>query len=506
MSATDPQTPPVESPETADWVARAKTLRPDGRMVINGYRREATGGVIRPSVNPATGGKVADIAMATEADLDVAVSAAREAFEVGQWSGMAAADRGRILHRLADLVEANAPELALLETLDMGKPVGQSFTVDVPGAAATIRWYAELADKLTDEIPATAPGSLAIVTRVPLGVIGAITPWNYPLEIACWKIAPALACGNSVVHKPASESSLTALRLADLAIEAGIPTGVLNAVTGSGGVIGEGIAAHSAVDMVTFTGSTEVAKRLLIASGQSNMKRLALEAGGKSANLIFADADLKLAAKKAAFGAFYNQGEVCSANSRIYVQEEALDAFMSAFATAAKDFQPGDPLDWSSPAGALINEAHADRIEAAVEAARPYGDIAFGGHREQHGDSRAFYTPTAVLGLESSHPLMREELFGPVATVTTFTTEDEAVALANSTQYGLAASVWTSNFGTAHRVSGRLVAGTVSVNTVDALGLTTPFGGFRESGFGRDLSVHAIDNYVGLKTTWFQHD
>ncbi|GGA66975.1 aldehyde dehydrogenase [Pseudoclavibacter endophyticus] len=496
----------ANAPESIDWHARAAAARPDGRMHVGGQRRDASDGTTTRSVNPATAASIAEIAAGTADDVDSAVGAARASFESGAWSRLAAADRGRIMQRWADLIEANADELALLETLDMGKPIAQSMTIDVPGTAATIRWYAELADKLADEIPSTPPGSMATVTRAPLGVVAAITPWNYPMEIASWKLAPALAVGNSLVHKPASESSLTALRLADLALEAGIPEGVLNVITGSGRLVGEGLARHRDVDMLTFTGSTGVAKRLLVASGETNMKRLALEAGGKSANLVFADTEsITLAAEKAAFGAYYNQGEVCSANSRVYVERPILDDFLSAFREAAKGYAPGDPLDWASPTGALINEGHADDVERAVDEARVSGDIAFGGERQQRGDSRAFYTPTAVVGLSAEHPLVTDELFGPVATVTVFDDEDDAVRQANDTRYGLAASVWTSNLSRAHRVSERLVAGTVSVNTVDALGVTTPFGGFRESGFGRDLSAHAIDNYVGLKTTWFQH-
>ena len=492
--------------ETTDWHAHAASIRPDGRLFIDGRRADASEGATTPSIDPATGREIARVAAGSVADTDRAVAVARAAFERGEWRDLAAADRGRILQRWAELVDANAAELGLLETLDMGKPIGQSLTVDVPGSAATLRWYGELADKLADEVPATPPGSTAIVSRAPLGVVAAVTPWNFPLEIACWKLAPALAVGNSVVLKPASESSLTALRLADLAMEAGVPAGVLNVVTGSGGVVGDRLARHPEVDVLTFTGSTAVAKRLLIAAGESNMKRLALEAGGKSANLVFADVEsFDEAAEKAAFGAFANQGEVCSANSRIYVQRPVLDAFLEAFERASRAYRPGDPLAWSSLGGALVNEGHADDIERAVDHARAAGEVAFGGERIARGASRAFYAPTAVVGLEPTHPLVVDELFGPVAAVIAFDDEDDVIRQANDTRYGLAASVWTSSLARAHRVSARLVAGTVSVNTVDALGLTTPFGGFRESGFGRDLSAHAIDNYVGLKTTWFQH-
>ncbi|KAB1655684.1 aldehyde dehydrogenase family protein [Pseudoclavibacter chungangensis] len=487
------------------WTERAALLHPDGRLLIDGHRRDAADGGTTASVNPATASEFARIATGTTADVDEAVTIARASFERGEWSRIGAAERGAVLTAWAALVDAHAEELALLETLDMGKPIRESRTIDAPGAAATIRWYGELCDKLADEVPATPAGSTAIVSRAPLGVVAAIVPWNYPMEIATWKIAPALAAGNSVVLKPAMESSLSALRLAELAFEAGLPTGALQVVTGSGRVVGDRLARHADVDCLTFTGSTAVAKGLLVAAGESNMKRLSLEAGGKSANLVFADVDdLELAARKAAFGAYYNQGEVCSANSRIYVERAVFDDFLAAFESAARDYLPGDPLDETSGTGALVNAAHADAIERAVTT-RGAGRIAFGGERPSIGGSDAFYTPTAVTGIDDDHPLVVEELFGPVAVVLPFDGEDEAIARANDTRYGLAASVWTGSLARAHRVSSRLVAGTVSVNTVDALGLTTPFGGFRESGFGRDLSAHALDNYVGLKTTWFQH-
>jgi len=345
------------------------------------------------------------------------------------------------------------------------------------------------------------------VTREPLGVVAAITPWNYPLEIACWKLAPALAAGNSVVLKPAGQSSLSALRLGELAVEAGIPAGVLNVVPGSGRIVGEGLARHMDVDAVAFTGSTAVAKGLLESSGQSNMKRLGLEAGGKSSNLIFDDVeDLDAAAAKAAFGAFYNQGEVCSANSRILVQRGIAEQFIEALAKHSADYAPGDPLDpGHAGAGALVNRAHADQVEQAIESGRNDGVIRAGGRRLTLNGSDAYIEPTIIAQLPATHPLHHTEIFGPVATISVFDTEEEAIELANGTEYGLAASLWTTNLSRAHRVAARLVAGTVSINTVDALGLTTPFGGFKQSGFGRDLSVHALDNYTGLKTTWIQH-
>ncbi|MGW6458059.1 aldehyde dehydrogenase [Streptomyces sp. NPDC055078] len=494
------------APQETDWRSLRDAAAPDGRAVIDGARVDSADGTTFDSVDPATTRVIAEIARGGSADIDRAVTAARRAFTTGAWSACGTDVRKRALSRLADLIESHATELALLESMDMGKPVSQSATVDVPGAVATFRWYAELTDKLADEIAPTPPGSTALVTREPLGVVGAIVPWNYPLEIAAWKLAPALAAGNSVVLKPAPESSLTALVLGDLALEAGIPDGVLNVVPGPGPVAGEALALHPDVDALTFTGSTEVAKLLLSYSGRSNMKRLSLEAGGKSSNLIFADtADLRLAAQKAAFGAYYNQGEVCSANSRILVQDEIYDDFLAAFLEAARAYRPGDPLDPASGTGALVSHRHADHVEHAIRRAARDGTVLAGGERPTIGGSRAYLTPAVVTDVPADHFLHRDEIFGPVAVLARFTSEEEAVTLANRTRYGLAASVWTSDLARAHRVSSRLVAGTVSVNTVDALSVTTPFGGFRESGFGRDLSRHAMDNYTALKTTWIQH-
>jgi len=491
---------------TGTWHARAAALNVDGRAVVDGERVAAAGGATSADVNPATGAVHAEVAALDAVDIDRAVAAARTAFADGRWSGLSAEDRKERMLVLADLMQQHADELALLDSLDMGKPVREAREVDVPGAIATFRWYAEAADKLVDELPSTPPGSTALVTREALGVVAAITPWNYPLEIAAWKLAPALALGNSVVHKPASVSPLSALRVADLALEAGIPAGVLNVVPGPGGRAGEAIGMHRDIDALTFTGSTSVAKTLLEYSGRSNMKRLSLEAGGKSANIVFADCeDLRAAAENAARGAFYNQGEVCSANCRLLVERAIHDEFVALVAQASLAYAPGDPLDESSGTGALVSSAHADEVWAAIEGARAAGDVAAGGIRPAIGGSDAFIAPTVVTGLPQGHPVLSTEVFGPLLTVEAFETEEEAVTKANATAYGLAASVWTSSLARAHRVSRRLVAGTVSVNTVDALGLTTPFGGFKQSGFGRDLSLHAFDAYSALKTTWIQH-
>lgn len=488
-----------------DWKTAAATLDFDGRPVIGGIRVDARTGETIEKRNPATGEVISHIHACGAADVDRAVAAARAAFESGSWSRAGAGFRRERLIELARLMEQRADEFALYDSLDMGKPVREARAIDAPGSAALYRFYGEAVEKTEDFIPVTPPGSTALVTREPVGVVAVIVAWNYPLEIATWKLAPALAAGNTVVVKPPVEASHSTLLLAELAAEAGIPDGVLNVVTGRGSTVGRALGTHPDVDMLAFTGSTEVAKQLQQYAGQSNMKRLALEAGGKSSNLIFADCDdLQLAAEKAAFGSFYNQGEICSANSRIFVEREIYEEFLQLYTEASRAYAPGDPLDPNCGTGALVSVAHADTVWATIENARREGTIHAGGTRPEINGSRAFIEPTIVTDVAPDHEVHTREIFGPVAVVTPFDTEDEAIARANETPYGLAASLWTGSMSRAHRVSQRLVAGTVSVNTVDALGFTTPFGGFKQSGFGRDLSVHALENYTDYKTTWMQ--
>lgn len=489
----------------ADWKAAADALTLDGRPFIDGRRVDAVSGGTIAKTNPATAEVISQIGDCGESDVDLAVAAARRAYESGEWSRAGAGFRRERLLELARLIEERADEFALLDSLDMGKPVRESRAIDAPGSAALYRFYGEAIEKMEDLIPVTPPGSTALVTREALGVIGVIVPWNYPLEIATWKAAPALAAGNALVIKPPVEASHSTLLLAELAIEAGIPAGILNVVTGRGSIVGKALALHNDVDMLAFTGSTEVAKQLQQYAGQSNMKRLALEAGGKSSNLVFADCDdLELAAQKAAFGSFYNQGEICSANSRIFVERSVYPRFLELFAQASESYRPGDPLDPISGVGSMVSESHADGVWATIENARRDGTIYRGGERPEINGSKAFIEPTIVIDVAPDHEVHTREIFGPVAVVTPFDTEDDAIVRANETEYGLAASVWTGSLARAHRVSQRLVAGTVSVNTVDALGFTTPFGGFKQSGYGRDLSIHALENYTDYKTTWMQ--
>ncbi|GAB2669194.1 aldehyde dehydrogenase [Gordonia jinhuaensis] len=481
-----------------DWHARARSIKFPHLAFIDGAAVAARSGETFASVNPATGDVLAEVASCDAADVDAAVAAARRAFP--GWSATSAFDRGRILCRLADLIERDVEELALLESLDSGKPVADALGGDVPGTAAVFRYYGEAIDKIPGELPPTADGSIALVTREPLGVVGAVVPWNFPLDIAGWKVAPALAAGNTVVLKPAEETPFTALKLAELACEAGLPDGVLNVVPGLGHTAGQALGRHPDVDCVAFTGSTEVGKMFLSYSGESNMKQIWLECGGKSPNVVFADADLDAAAQKAAFGIFANQGEICSANSRLLVQRSVLDEFLELLCSAAADYAPGDPLDPGSGAGALVSDKHMTRVLEYIDIARKEGRIFLGGNRI--GDVGCFVEPTVVVDTGRDARVVREEIFGPVLVVLAFDTEEEAIEIANDTEFGLAASVWTTDINRALRMSKSLRAGTVSINTVDALSPGTPFGGFGASGFGSDLSLRALDKFTGSKTTW----
>lgn len=480
-------------------------LRLDSGQVIDGSRIHSVTTEAAHKVSPSHSEITFSVESCSEDLVNEAVKSAARAYQTSGWSDKGTSYRKPLLLKLADLIDAHAEELALMEVVDMGKPIAEAKSIDIPGVTATLRYYAESIDKLSGELPEVPEGATAMVERVPLGVVAAITPWNYPLEIAAWKIGPALASGNTVVLKPSSEAPHSALRIGELALEAGFPPGVLNVITGPGAAVGSQLANHMDVAALAFTGSTDVAKRMMQAAGDSNLKRLSLEAGGKSANLIFADCkDLKLAASKAAFGAYYNQGEVCSANSRILVEDSVKGEFIELMEDAAKAFFPGNPFAYASSVGALVSETHADKVWRAIEIGKRDGQVEFGAERLSFNGSNAFITPTLISGLNSDHELNTREIFGPVATIGTFSNEEEAVHLANSTDFGLAASVWTADLERAMRVSKKLVAGTVSVNTVDALGLTTPFGGFKSSGFGRDLSLHALNNYTDLKTTWLQ--
>lgn len=489
-----------------EWKSRAAALSFRSQAFIDGQFVDAASGKTFASVNPATGEVLAQVAECDEEDVNRAVAAGRRAFEDGRWSRMAPENRKAVLLRLADLIRANLEEMALLDSLDMGKLVTDAATIDAPGSAHFFQWYAEAIDKVYDEVAPTGPGDLALVSRVPLGVVGAVTPWNFPLDMATWKAAAALAAGNSVVLKPAEQSPLSALRLAELAAEAGVPDGVFNVVPGFGATAGKALGLHMGVDCLAFTGSTATGKLFMQYSGQSNLKQVWPETGGKSPNLVFADCeDLDTAADMASFGIFFNQGEVCSANSRLYVERSIKDAFVEKLIARAEATQPGHPLDPASKMGAIVDEEQTQGIMRFIEAGKASASLVAGGERLSVDGKGCFVQPTIFDDVSHDNPLARDEIFGPVLSVIPFDSEEEAVAMANDSIYGLAASVWTDNLSRACRVSDRLQVGTVSVNTVDALSAQTPFGGMKQSGFGRDLSLHSLEKYTALKTTWVKY-
>jgi len=493
----------MNAPST-DWHLRAQAATFDGRCVIGGRRIDSA--ELFDCISPLDGRVLTQVARGKAAEIDAAVQAARAAFEDRRWAGQPPAARKKVLLAFAANILAHRDELALLETLDMGKPIKYSLAVDVPAAARVIGWYAESIDKVYGEIAPTADNALALIEREPMGVIGLIVPWNYPMIMAAWKLGPALATGNSVVLKPSEKSPLTALRLGELALAAGLPEGVFNVVPGYGTEAGEALALHMDVDAIGFTGSTRVGRRMLDYAARSNLKRVYNELGGKSANIVFADCDdLERAAVTAAGCLFFNQGESCNAPSRLLVEASIADEFIARVAAEAPKYAPSDPLRADTVMGALVDVGQMHNVLGYIQTGRDEGARCLVGGQQALAESGGcFVEPTIFDRCNNQMKVAREEIFGPVLTIMRFDDENAAVAMANDTPYGLQAGVWSGSLSRARRVARRLRAGTVHVNQYDEDDITVPFGGYKQSGNGRDKSLHALEKYTELKTTWIR--
>jgi aldehyde dehydrogenase (NAD+) len=483
-------------------LAASKVNIEPGRLLINGQWVE--GSKTFNTMNPATGEVLTQVAEASAADVNRAVQAARQVFEdySGAWRKLSASERGRLIWRLADLVESNIEELAELETLDNGKPIFESRYVDIPMVVDVLRYYAGLATKIHGETVNTSETAFTYTLREPVGVVGLIVPWNFPLLLASWKIGPALACGNTIVLKPAEQTPLTTLKLGELAIEAGFPAGVINIVTG-GPETGKAIVAHPGIDKIAFTGSTTVGKEIMRGAADT-LKRVTLELGGKSPNIVFSDADVDNAVKGAINGIFYGKGEVCNAGSRLFLERKLKDEFTEKLVARASKMKPADPLDPKTRLGAIVSQEQMQTVLCYIEAGRKDGaKLVAGGNRVSVDGGKGFFIEPTIFGdVKNDMKIAREEIFGPVLSVLTFDDVDEVIEQANNNPYGLAAAVWTRDVKKAHSVSRRLKAGTVWINTYGLMDAALPFGGYKSSGFGRELGAHAVEHYTELKTVW----
>ncbi|MBI4635219.1 MAG: aldehyde dehydrogenase family protein [Candidatus Rokubacteria bacterium] len=476
---------------------------PTGQLFIGGAWRPPVSGATYSTINPATEEPSAEVGKGDERDIDLAVSAARKAFDSGPWSRMSAAERGRIVWKLGDLVMQHLDEMARLESLCTGKTLFDSGKVEIPFAAEVFRYYAGWATKIHGETLALREGAFTFTLRQPVGVVGAIVPWNFPFLLSSWKIAPALAAGNTVVLKPASLTPLTALKFAELTQEAGLPEGVFNVVTGPGGKVGMALVRDPRVDKIAFTGSTEVGKQIM-REGASTLKRLSLELGGKSPNIVFADADMEAAVKGALTGIFYNKGEVCAAGSRLFIEEKIHDEFMTKLTERVKGLKVGDPMDKSTRMGPVVSRQQMETVLGYIEAGKQEGArLAAGGGRANVGNGKGYYVePTIFDGVSNRMKIAREEIFGPVLEVIPFTSVDEGIAEGNTTTYGLAAAVWTRDIAKALKAARAIRAGTVWVNAYNLFDAALPFGGFKESGFGREMGSAGLELYTEVKSVW----
>lgn len=474
-----------------------------GQLFINGQWRPASDGATFATINPATEAEITTIAKGTEKDLDDAVSAARAAFEDGPWAKMNGHDRGRLLFKIGDLILKHADELAYRETIDMGKPIGESRNIDVPFVANIFHYYAGWASKIEGSVIPVAGSVLNYTLREPLGVVGAITPFNFPFLLTAWKVAPALACGNTLIHKPASITPLTAIKLAEIMEEAGVPAGVYNLLTGPGASIGAAMAKHPGIDKIAFTGETETGKGI-IRDAAASLKKVSVELGGKSPNIILADADLDSAVKAAFMGIFYNKGEVCAAGSRLFVEKPVYEELLSKLTERVKKTKPGDPLDPKTRFGPVASKAQLDKVLSYVEIGKGEGaQLATGGGKADIGTGKGYFVePTVFAGATNAMRIAREEIFGPVLTVIPVEDFESAIKAANDTAYGLAAAVHTRDIKKAHRAAKLLKAGTVWINTYNLYDPASPFGGYKQSGFGRELGREALDGYLQTKSVW----